>query len=145
MKDWDKYLPQVIGAYNSTIHATTGVPPFMLLTGKGRNMPLVYFHPENKDQYAIPRDNATKLKERLRAINELVKANTVQAQISQKRNHDERLKGTKPFEIGDYMWVFIKGIEWRHRQVASGMRTTFQLTKRHQEGRGYVLFTGHKD
>ncbi len=25
MDDWDKFLPQVVGAYNSTSHATTGV------------------------------------------------------------------------------------------------------------------------
>ena len=33
MDDWDKFLPQVVGAYNGTRHATTGVSPHMLLTG----------------------------------------------------------------------------------------------------------------
>ena len=34
MKDWDLYLPQVVGAYNSTRHATTCISPFLMLTGK---------------------------------------------------------------------------------------------------------------
>ena len=28
MTDWDKYLPQVVGAYNSTQNSTTGISPF---------------------------------------------------------------------------------------------------------------------
>ena len=33
MTDWDRYLPQVMGAYNSTQQSTTGVSPHMMLTG----------------------------------------------------------------------------------------------------------------
>ena len=36
MTDWDKYLPQVVGAYNSTQHSTTGINPFTMLTGRER-------------------------------------------------------------------------------------------------------------
>ena len=32
MTDWDSYLPQVMGAYNSTQHYTTGISPHMMLT-----------------------------------------------------------------------------------------------------------------
>ena len=97
MKDWDLYLPQVVGAYNSTRHATTGVSPFLMLTGKERKMPLVYFHPEYEDRYTVPRDYVTRLIERQKAINQLVRTHTAQAQMRQKRNHDKRMKGTKPF------------------------------------------------
>ena len=34
MTDWDKYLPQVVGAYNRTQHSTTGISPLMIMTGR---------------------------------------------------------------------------------------------------------------
>ena len=39
LTDWDKYLLQVVGANKSTQHSTTGIGPFMMLTGMERAMP----------------------------------------------------------------------------------------------------------
>ena len=44
--DWDRYLSQVMGAYNSTQHSTTGVSPPMMLNGHEKSLPLTFFHPE---------------------------------------------------------------------------------------------------
>ena len=38
--DWDRYLPQVMGAYNITQNFTTGVSPHMMLTGHVKSLPL---------------------------------------------------------------------------------------------------------
>ena len=46
MTDWDRYLPQVMGAYNSTQHSTTGVSPHMMLAGHEKSLPLTFFYPE---------------------------------------------------------------------------------------------------
>ena len=45
MTDWDKYLPQVMGAYNSTQHSTTRVSPHMVLTGHENSLHLTFFYP----------------------------------------------------------------------------------------------------
>ena len=58
--DWDKYLPQVVGAYNSTQHSRTVISPFMMLTGGERAMPLAFFYPE----YEGKRDVASGVCER---------------------------------------------------------------------------------
>ena len=54
MTDWDKYLPQVVGAYNSTEHSTTGISPFMMLTGRERAMPITFFYPEYEGKRTSP-------------------------------------------------------------------------------------------
>ena len=54
MTDWDRYLPQVIGAYNSTQHSTTGVSPHMMLTGHEKYLPLRFFNPEYEGKKTSP-------------------------------------------------------------------------------------------
>ena len=54
MTNWDKYLPQVMGAYNSTQHSTTGISSFMMLTGRERAMPLAFFYPEYEGKKTSP-------------------------------------------------------------------------------------------
>ena len=54
MTDWDRYLPQVVGAYNSTQHSTTVISPFMMLTGTERAMPLTFVHPEYEGKKTLP-------------------------------------------------------------------------------------------
>ena len=54
MDDWDKHLPQVMGAYNSTEHSTTGISPHMMLTGYEKALPLTFFYPEYEGKRTAP-------------------------------------------------------------------------------------------
>ena len=54
MTDWDRYLPQVMVAYNSTQHSTTGVSPHMMLTGHEKSLPLTFFYPEYEGKKTSP-------------------------------------------------------------------------------------------
>ena len=51
MDDWDKHLPQVIGAYNSTEHSTTGISPHMMLTGQEKALPLTVLSMMERKQH----------------------------------------------------------------------------------------------
>ena len=46
LDDWIRHLPQVMGAYNSIEHSTTGISPHMMLTGNEKALPLTFFYPE---------------------------------------------------------------------------------------------------
>ena len=50
MRDWDQYLDEVMGAYNSTRHATTGFSPYMLTRGMEKAIPLTFLYPEYATQ-----------------------------------------------------------------------------------------------
>ena len=54
MTDCDKYLPQVVGAYNSTQLSSTGISPFMMFTGSERAMPLIFFYPDYEGKKTSP-------------------------------------------------------------------------------------------
>ena len=54
MTDWDRYLPQVMGAYNSTQHSTTGSSPHMMLTRHDKSLPLTFFYPEYEGKKTSP-------------------------------------------------------------------------------------------
>ena len=95
MKDWDKYLPQVVGAYNSTQHSTTRINPFMMLTGRERAMPLTFFYPEYEGKKTSPQAYVKEAVKRQQELNEICRRNTAQAQMRQRKKYDEKILQAK--------------------------------------------------
>ena len=104
--DWDKHLPQVMGAYNSTEHSTTGKSPHMMLTGHEKALPLTFFYPEYEGKRTSPQTYVRDVIRRQQDLNDLCRRNTQQAQIRQKRRFDKRTVDAKAYSVGDYVWVF---------------------------------------
>ena len=143
MTDWDKYLPQVVGAYNSTQHSTTGISPFMMLTGRERAMPLTFFYPEYEGKMTSPQAYVKEAIRRQQEINELCRRNTAQAQMRQRKKYDERILQAKPYEVGQYVWVFQDVIPTKGtKKLLKKWRGPFMITEVHQQGRFYRLSTG---
>ena len=98
MTDWEKYLPHVLGAYKSTQHSTTGISPFMMLTGRERErerererkraMPLTFFYPEYEGKKTSPQAYVKEAVRRQQELNELCRRNTAQAQMRQRKKYD---------------------------------------------------------
>ena len=82
MRDWDKHLDEVLGAYNSTRHATTGFSPYILTRGTEKAIPLTYIYPEFATQ-SFPTHDAyvDHVLARQQEIHDLVRRNTHQAQL----------------------------------------------------------------
>ena len=143
MTDWDKYLPQVVGAYNSTQHSTTGISPFMMLTGRERAMPITFFYPEYEGKRTSPQAYVKEAIKRQQELNELCRRNTAQAQMRQRKKYDEKILRAKPYEVGQYVWVFQNLIPPKGtKKLLKKWRVPFMITEVHQQGRFYRLSTG---
>ena len=106
MTDWDRYLPQVMGAYNSTRHTTTGVSPHMMLTGHEKPLPLTFFDPEYEGKKTSPQVYVRDVIRRQQELNDLCRRNNQQAQARQRKKFDKEAAGAKTYSVGDYVWVF---------------------------------------
>ena len=143
MDDWDKHLQQVMGAYNSTEHSTTGISPHMMLTGHEKALPLTFFYPEHEGKRTAPQTYVRDVIRRLQDLNDLCRRNTQQAQIRQKRRFDKRTADAKAYSVGDYVWVFQEVVPPKGtKKLLTKWRGPFQITEVHQEGRFYWFSIG---
>ena len=85
MTDWNRYLPQVMGAYNSTQHSTTGVSPRMMLTGHEKAL----CYPEFEGKKTSPQVYVRDVIRHQQELNDLCRRNTHQAQARQRKRFAE--------------------------------------------------------
>ena len=143
MTDWDRYLPQVMGAYNSTQHSTTGVSPHMMLTGHEKSLPLTFFYPEYEGKKTSPQVYVRDVIRSQQELNVLCRGNTQQAQARQRKRFDKKAAGAKAYSVGDYVWVFQNVIPPKKtKNLLKKWRGPFMITEVHQEGRFYRLSAG---
>ena len=144
MTDWDKYLPQVIGAYNSTQHSTTGVSLHMILTGHKNSLPLTSFY-KYEGKKTSPQVYVRDVIRRQQELNDLCRQNTPQAQARQRKRFDKKAAGAKAYSVGDYKWVFQNVIPPKGtKKLLKKWRGPFMITEVHQEGRFYRLHSLRK-
>ena len=103
--DWDLHLPAVMLAYRTSVHATTGETPFMLMFGREVSLPIDIMYgtptsklPPSSSQYAQTLCN------RLETAYYQARTHTKLMQRQQKEVYDQRLEGS-PYQVGDLVWL----------------------------------------
>ena len=145
MRDWDQCLDEVIGAYNSTRHATTGFSPYMLTRGVEKAIPLTFLYPEfaakSFDTHEAYVDHVLA---RQQEIHDLVRRNTHQAQLRQKLKYDRAIRA-RAYQPGELVWVFCRYVPQKGSpKLMRAWRGPHKVVQVFQEGRVYVLDTGQK-
>ena len=85
--DWDKWLSQVVFAYRTSVHSTTGVSPFEIIHGRKAVLPIdIQFRCEIND---TNNDYYGNLQSQLDIIKAKVQKNTESAKKVQKKLYEK--------------------------------------------------------
>ena len=103
--DWDDYLPYLMFAYRSSIHASTKHSPNFLMFGQEVNCPvdLMYGPPPDRVNYECPIEYAEWLYSAMRSVFQTVRDNLKVAAQRQKFYYD-RGTSERQFQVGTFVW-----------------------------------------
>ena len=108
MRDWDQHLDEVMGAYNTTRHATTGFLPYMLTRGTEKAILFTYQYPEFATRsFESHGANFEHILARQQKIHDLVCRYTHQAQLRQNLKYDRAIRANA-YNAGGLVWVFCR-------------------------------------
>ena len=145
MRDWDQHLDEVMGAYNSTRHATIGFSPYMLTRGTEKAIPLTYLYPEFPSRsFESHGAYVEHILARQQEIHDLVRRNTQQAQQRQKLKYDRAIRANA-YNVGDPVWVFCRYVPQKGSpKLMRDWRGPHKVVHVLQDGRVYILDSGQK-
>ena len=115
-RNWKRFVPQLVHAYNSTRHSTTGFSPYFLLFGRQPRLAadvLLDLHTPGSGarcQSEYVRDLQTRLKATYKVAHEAI----VKSANRAKKHYDIRVRGSVP-EIGDLVLVKLVGLTGKHK------------------------------
>jgi len=113
-EEWDTVLPQVMRAYRSTPHTSTGETPNLLMLGRETRVPdhLTYHVPEQ--DYPV-HEYASELVERMRVAHKILREK--QWQVRKEDSEEPPL-----YQVGDWVWMVSYR---RHREQAAKLQPKF--------------------
>lgn len=112
-RDWHSCLPQVLHAYNTTPHQSTGESPFFLMFGREARLPVDFLLGRVQDPVGgTINDWVQEHKMRLRLAFEGVRDRLKEAAQRRKEHHDQSVR-SEPLTVGQA--VLLKACGWKGR------------------------------
>lgn len=101
-RDWDRFLPFAVFAYNTAVQESTRESPFYLVFGRDPHLPLADdLHPPHNYDYV---DYRHALSLRIKTAREIALSNIKRSQRKQKEIYD-RTVNEFPISVGDRVWL----------------------------------------
>ena len=97
--EWEQYLPLVLFAYRTAMHASTGVSPFEMMFGRSPHQPPL---PEASAHDVVSYQN--QLRSKLAQLTDFVETHMTEAAHKQKLCYD-RHTTSRSFKCGDSVWL----------------------------------------
>ena len=114
-RKWPEYLQELIFAYNTTPHASTGLSPHYLLYGREARLPIdIYLNLPREEDEPVPWVSAHR--QRLNSAYQIVQRRLKQAAEERKRRYDKST-AEAPLSIGTLVYVRNRGFRERHKIV----------------------------
>lgn len=134
-KNWKLYIPQLVHAYNCTLHHTTGKSPYLLMFGRQPRIAvdvlLDSHNPATENRTYT--DYVTELKQRLHHTYGLVTEAMKKCAAKSKGRYDTRVRGAVP-EVGDQVLVKLVGLIGKHKLANKWESETYTVIERPGDG-----------
>ncbi len=149
--EWDQALPYVVSAYRSSVHESTGVSPFKMMTGREMRLPLdliVGPPPPASRPYQCHVEYVEWLQGAIREAHQIAQKVTQVTAARQKLNFDAR-KRPRQYRVGEFVWRYYPphakqklGRPWTGPyKIVEVIGQNGCVVKKHPEGPGLRVHT----
>lgn len=101
--EWEQHLRRLCYAYNTSVHPTTGFPPFQLMFGRTAGLLVDVALGTTSAETTLPQ-YVKNLQSSLETMYAYVQADMARKQSEQKVHYDAKSQG-KHFSVGDMVWL----------------------------------------
>ena len=121
-RQWDRFIPFVMQAYNTSPSATTLFTPYFLFFGREAKLPVDVLIDKPDPQYRGADDYKAEVAEKMYLAHKLASKNAEEARELQKRQYDKKAK-IRHFAVGDQVYLTNEAV--RSRRLKEGFSRKF--------------------